>query len=92
VKKNDVDIIKVEVPKALAEKFRKYVAEKYGLRRGSITKAIVDLIEEKLAEARKPAADTVDRIVGLGLESDHLWNGEDLVEALRKRAHVLGGR
>jgi hypothetical protein len=92
VRRDDVDVIKVEVPKALAEKFRRYVAEKYGLRRGSITKAIVDLMEEKLAEARKPAAGTVDHIVGLGLESDYLWDGEDLVEALRKRAHVLGGR
>jgi hypothetical protein len=49
-------------------------------------------MEEKLAEARKPSTDTVDHIVGLGLESDYSWSGEDLVEALRKRAHVLGGR
>ncbi|NHW44506.1 MAG: hypothetical protein HA491_02050 [Candidatus Verstraetearchaeota archaeon] len=92
MRRDDVEVIKVEVPKALAERFRKYVAEKYGLRRGSLTKAIVDLMEEKLAEARKPTTDTVDHIVGLGLESDYLWSGEDLVEALRKRAHVLGGR
>jgi hypothetical protein len=89
MKRNDVEIIKIEIPKVLAEKFRKYVAEKYGLRRGSITKAIIDLIEEKLAETKKPTTDTVDNIVGLGLESDYLWNGEDLVEALRKRIHVL---
>jgi CRP-like cAMP-binding protein len=89
MRKNDVEIIKVEIPKVLAEKFRKYVAEKYGLRRGSITKAIIDLIEEKLAETKKPTTDTVDNIVGLGLEADYLWNGEDLVEALRKRIHVL---
>jgi hypothetical protein len=89
MKRNDVEIIKIEIPKVLAEKFRKYVAEKYGLRRGSITKAIIDLIEEKLAETKKPTTDTVDNIVGLGLESDYLWNGENLVEALRKRIHVL---
>ncbi len=90
--KEEVEVIKVEVPKALAEKFRKYVAERYGLRRGSITRAIVDLIEEKLSETRGPGAGTVDPIVGLGLESDYSWGGEDLVEALRRRAHVLGGR
>jgi bifunctional DNA-binding transcriptional regulator/antitoxin component of YhaV-PrlF toxin-antitoxin module len=67
---------KIKVPKALAEK--------YGLERGSTTKAIVDLIEEKLAEARKLATDTVDHIVGLGLKSNHPWNGEDLVEALTR--------
>jgi hypothetical protein len=41
MRRDDVEVIKVEVPKALAERFRKYVAEKYGLRRGSLTKAIV---------------------------------------------------
>jgi len=92
VKREDVEVIKVEIPKALAEKFRKYVAEKYGLRRGSITRAIVYLIEEKLSEARGPTAETVDPIVGLGLESDYSWDGEDLVEALRRRARVPGGR
>jgi len=35
-----------------------------------------------------PTTDTVDHIVGLGLESDYLWNGEDLVEALRKRTYL----
>jgi len=90
--KEEVEVIKVEVPKALAEKFRKYVAERYGLRRGSITKAIIDLIEEKLSEARGPTAGTVDSIVGLGLGSDYSWDGEDLVEALRRRARVPSGR
>jgi hypothetical protein len=37
---------------------------------------------------KKPTTDTVDNIVGLGLESDYLWNGEDLVEALRKRTYL----
>ena len=92
MKREDVEVIKVEVPKALAEKFRKYVAERYGLRKGSITRAIVDLIEEKLAEARGPIVETVDPIVGLGLGSDYSWDGEDLVEALRRRARVPSGR
>ena len=42
MREEDFEVIKVEIPKALAEK--------YGLRRGSITRAIIDLIEEKLGE------------------------------------------
>ena len=88
-RKKKVEVIKVEVPVWLAEKFRRYVAEKYGLRRGAISRAVVDLImrELGLAEARESGA--VDSIVGLGLLSDYLWEGEDLVEALRRRVlHV----
>jgi hypothetical protein len=81
----DVEVIKVEVPKALAEKFRRYVAERYGLRRGSITRAIIDLIEEKLSGVEQHTIGTVDSIVGLGLKSDYMWSGEDLVEALRRK-------
>jgi hypothetical protein len=50
------------------------------------------LIEEKSAEMKKSTTDTVDNIVGLGLESDYLWNGEDLVEALRMRTHLTSSR
>lgn len=32
----DVKVIKVELPKWLTEKFRRYVAEKYGFRRGAL--------------------------------------------------------
>ena len=88
MKGEDVDVVKVEVPKILAEKFCKYAAEKYGLKRDPITKAIVDLIEKGLAEAGGSTASTVDPIVGLGLKSDYSWNGEDLTEALRRRGHV----
>ncbi|MCC6019701.1 MAG: hypothetical protein LM601_11760, partial [Candidatus Verstraetearchaeota archaeon] len=77
--------------KALAEKFRRYVAERYGLKRGSITKAIVDLIEEKLSEVEQSAIGTVDSIAGLGLKSDYMWSGKDLVEAL-KRVNTSGER
>ncbi len=46
----DVEVIKVELPRDLAERFRKYVAEKYGLRRGgSLSRAIADLIIKELA-------------------------------------------
>ncbi len=48
--KEGVEVVKVEVPKALAERFYKCVAERYGLRRGSITRAIVDLTEEELSD------------------------------------------
>jgi len=48
---------------------------------------VVKVRELGLAEAREPG--TVDSIVGLGLLSDYLWEGEDLVEALRRRSlHV----
>jgi hypothetical protein len=62
------------------------------LRRGSITRAIIDLIEEKLGGVEQPTIGTVDSIVGLGLKSDYIWGGEDLVEALRRRiVNVSGG-
>jgi len=92
MREEDFEVIKVEVPKALAEKFRRYVAEKYGLRRGSITRAIIDLIEEKLGGVEQPTTSTVDSIVGLGLESDIIWSGEDLVEALRRRIINVSSR
>jgi len=84
MREEDFEVIKVEIPKALAEK--------YGLRRGSITRAITDLIEEKLGGVEQPTASTVDSIVGLGLESDYIWSGEDLVEALRRRIINVSNR
>jgi len=74
------EVIKVELPKPLAEKFRKYVAERYGLRKGALSAAVAELIERALGA---PASEGVDAIVGLGLESGYRWEGEDLVEALR---------
>lgn len=84
--KRRVEVIKAEVPMWLAEKFRRYVAEKYGLRRGAISRAIVDLIMKELGIVEAGGSDTADPIVGLGLLSDYLWKGEDLVEALRRRS------
>ncbi|MEM2170118.1 MAG: hypothetical protein QXM67_06970 [Candidatus Methanomethylicia archaeon] len=83
--KGDVEVIKVELPKWLAERFRRYVAEKYGFRRGSLSKAIADMIERELKSRCDLTSGTVDAIVGLGLLSDYEWSGEDLVEALRRK-------
>ncbi|MEM1817208.1 MAG: hypothetical protein QXQ80_00205 [Nitrososphaerota archaeon] len=43
----NVEVIKVELPKWLAEKFRRYVAEKYGFRRGALSKAFIDNLAKK---------------------------------------------
>lgn len=72
MKKKDIEVIKVEIPKSLAERFRRYVAEKYGLRRGSLSRAMIDLIEERLGVGSQSTTDTVDSLVGLGLESDYV--------------------
>ncbi|MEM0085027.1 MAG: hypothetical protein QW743_03540 [Candidatus Methanomethylicia archaeon] len=85
VSTGDVEVIKVELPRWLAERFRRYVAEKYGFRRGSLSKVIADMIERKLKSKCDLASGTVDAIVGLGLPSDYEWSGEDLVKALRRK-------
>lgn len=84
-KRKDVEVIKIELSKDLAEKFRRYVAEKYGLRRGSLSKAMSELIEKELGIH---SSGDVSSIVGLGLQSDYVWEGEDIVEALRRRYNV----
>ncbi|WP_054842612.1 hypothetical protein [Vulcanisaeta distributa] len=85
--KRDVEVIKVELPRDLAERFRRYVAERYGLRKGSLSRAVADLIARELALYGETNG-SIDAIVGLGLQSDYQWSGEDLVEALRRRTHV----
>ncbi|MEZ0290249.1 MAG: hypothetical protein ABWJ42_04080 [Sulfolobales archaeon] len=82
----DVEVIKVELPRELVERFRRYVAEKYGFRRGALSKAIADLIERELRSSE--SSGDISVIVGLGLQSDYAWEGEDIVEALRKRLDV----
>ncbi len=42
------EVIKVEIPKYIAERFRKYFAENYGFRKSALSKAIIDLIEREL--------------------------------------------
>lgn len=83
--REDIEVIKVELPRWLADKFRRYVAERYGLRRGSLSKAVADIIERELETRYSLDSGTIDGIVGLGLLSDYKWVGEDLVEAFRKK-------
>ena len=70
-------------PKALVDKFRRYVAEKWGVRMGSNGKAIRDRNMEEISRSSHVASERVDSIVGLGLQSDFGWRGEDLSYALK---------
>ena len=64
-----------------------------GLGEALSSKAIIDLIEKELGlKNPHPELSTVDSIVGLGLRSDYRWEGEDLVEALRRRAGIVPDR
>jgi len=90
-RRRDVEVIKVELPRDLAERFRRYVAERYGFRRGALSRAVADLIAREL-EMRSESSGTVDSIVGIGLQSDFQWDGEDLIEALRRRMDVSDRR
>ena len=76
----------------LTEKFRKYVAEKYGFRRGALSKAIADLIEKELNPSRPQSNNTINEIVSIGLQSNYKWEGEDLIKALRRRANAPNRR
>ena len=38
VRRRDVEVIKVELPRDLAKRFRRYVAERYGFRRDALSK------------------------------------------------------
>jgi len=84
----DKEVLKVEVSKPLAERFRRWVAERYGMRRGSLSRAVEDLIAKAVGEA---GGEGPEAIVGLGLLSDYRWRGEDLGKALRAR-HVSDRR
>jgi hypothetical protein len=53
-----------------------------------LSRALADLIEKELGAPMSQSSNTVDEILGLGLRSDYMWEGEDLVEALRRRANV----
>ena len=91
-RREKTEIIKAEIPAWLANKFRSYVARKYGFKRGSLSKAIEELIKKELGLTKSPGSNTIDSIIGLGLESDYEWEGEDLVEALRRRTRVVSNR
>ena len=62
----DVEVIKVVLPD-LAERFRRYVAERYGLRRGALSRTIADLMARELTLYGKSKG-CADAIVGLGLK------------------------
>jgi len=70
----------VEVLERLAERLRGRVARWRWLSRGAPTRGAAGVVEGE------PGGGTVDSIVGLGLQSGHIWEGEDLVAALRRRA------
>ncbi len=77
------EVIKVEIPRWLAERLRRYAAERYGLRRGALSRAVAEILERELGGP--PAGGGLERLVGLGLASATEWRGEDLGEALRRR-------
>ncbi len=57
--------IKTSLPKQLAEKFRRYVAENYGYKRRAFQRTAADLIEKELEGCG--GGGTADGIVGPGL-------------------------
>ena len=75
LERRHVEVIKVELPAWPAEKFRRYVGEKYGFHRGALSKAMIDLIEKELGLKEPSESETIDSIVGLGLETDYEWRG-----------------
>ena len=81
-----IKAIKAKVPVWLARRSHRYVAERYRLRKRAISRATINLIKKELGIIKSREPDTVDAIVGLELLSNHLWEGEDLVEALRKKS------
>jgi hypothetical protein len=74
------EIIKVEVDEALAKRFRKRAMEKYGYKKGAITKAM----EEAMKKYSSPAKADWGSLVGV-LKSDrgsvwlqhHAWDRSD---------------
>ena len=57
-----------------------------GLRRDAPSRTIADLIARELALYSESKGD-VDTIVGL--KSDYQWDGEDIIETLRRRPMYL---
>ncbi|UNQ73749.1 hypothetical protein [Infirmifilum sp. NZ] len=62
------------------------MARRRWLSRGAPTRGAAEVAERELGGG------TVDSIVGLGLQSGHIWEGEDLVAALRRRAEQTSPR
>lgn len=82
---NGKEVIKVEIPKWLAERLRRYAAERYGMRRGALSRAVAEILERELGGAPGGEAGGLDQLVGLGLSAPVEWRGEDLGEVLRRR-------
>jgi len=72
----------------LLKGFVNMLQKNYGFRKGALSKAIIDLIEREL-DLQSSSSINIDNLVGLGNLSDYKWEGEDLVEALKKRINVL---
>ncbi|GAB6946966.1 hypothetical protein JCM16161A_10960 [Vulcanisaeta sp. JCM 16161] len=73
-----VEVIKVELPRDLAERLRRYAAERYGSSSGALSRAVAELIARELGMHSEPSG-TVDSIVSIGLQSDFSmgWEGSD---------------
>ncbi|BAJ50162.1 hypothetical protein CSUB_C0301 [Candidatus Caldarchaeum subterraneum] len=75
----DKEVLKIEISRHIAEKFRRWVAERYGMKRGALSRAVEDLIAKTIGENGHGG---VEAIVCVGLLSGYIWRGEDLCEAL----------
>jgi hypothetical protein len=51
-RERNIEVIRVELLRGLVMRFRRYIAEKYGFRVGTLSKAIADLIEKELDPTR----------------------------------------
>jgi DNA-binding GntR family transcriptional regulator len=51
-KERNIEVIKVRLLRGLVMRSRRYIAEKYGFRRRTLSKAMADLIEKKLVPTR----------------------------------------
>ena len=82
-----MEILRSVVPKALIDKLRRYVAKKWDVKISSNKKAIRDRNMEEISKSSHVPSEKVDSIVGLELESDFEWRGEELSDALKYRVN-----
>ena len=57
------------------------------MRLSSNRKAVLDRNMEEISISSRLPSERVDSIVGLGLESDFEWRGEDLSDSLKHRVN-----
>lgn len=85
-KRSSIKHIKKTLLDRLIEKFCRHVAERYGFRWVPFSRLVIEPIDRVLRLKTRCLEGLVsDSIVGLGLRSCYMWEGEDLVEALRRR-------